>query len=378
MKTLQMFAVVTPGLEPVCARELQALGLERVQVEPGGVAFEGGLGELYLANLMLRSASRVLVRLGRFGCRDFPTLYKRALRLPWGAFVRPGTALSVRTSCHASRLIHTQRIAETIAAAACHSLGLAREEMEKGSFSQLLVVRLEEDEALLSLDSSGELLHRRGWRTAQLEAPLRESLAAGILQLLGWDGTVPLLDPMCGSGTFPIEAAWLAMRFAPGERRDFAFMRWPHFRPGLWQVLLDEAKSRRRPLSVPISGMDRALSAIAVAKENAHRAGVEDAVYFACGELSALEPETARGFLIANPPYGKRLGRGVDLVRSYRALGRALKGAFAGWEGAFLCPDPALARETGLKLEKVALLAHGGLNVALLKVLRQKNMRIPA
>ena len=374
MKTLQMFAVVTPGLETVCARELQALGLERVQMEPGGVAFEGGLRELYLANLMLRSASRVLVRLGRFGCRDFPTLYKRALRLPWGAFVRPEAGLSMRVSCHASRLNHTERIAGTIVAAARHSLGVTDDGNTADMFSQLVVARLEEDEILLSVDSSGELLHRRGWRTAQLEAPLRESLAAGILQLLGWDGTVPLLDPMCGSGTFPIEAAWLAMRFAPGERRDFAFMRWPHFRPGLWQVLLDEAKTRRRPLSVPISGMDRAPSAIAVAKENAHRAGVGDAVHFACVELSALKPETARGFLIANPPYGKRLGRGGDLVRSYRALGRALKGAFAGWEGAFLCPDLALARETGLKLEKVALLAHGGLNVALLKVLREKNM----
>ncbi|MBR5997673.1 MAG: class I SAM-dependent RNA methyltransferase [Deltaproteobacteria bacterium] len=370
MKTLQMFAVVTPGLETVCARELRELGLEQVQPEPGGVAFEGGLRELYLANLMLRSASRVLVRLGRFHCRDFPALYNKALRLPWGAFVRPETGLSVRVSCHASRLNHTERIAGTIVAAARHSLGLTDDGNTADMFSQLVVARLEEDEVLLSVDSSGELLHRRGWRTAQLKAPLRESLAAGILLLLGWDGSVPLLDPMCGSGTFPVEAAWLAMRRAPGEGRTFAFMRWPHFRPGLWQVLERETQTRQQTVSVPLWGWDRDPSAIAVARENAVRAGVSEAVHFSCGALETLEPESRHGLLIANPPYGKRLGEGGDSIKAYRALGTALKDAFSGWEGAFLCPDPALARATGLKTKTVALLAHGGLNVALLKVLR--------
>ncbi|NLC71209.1 MAG: class I SAM-dependent RNA methyltransferase [Desulfuromonadaceae bacterium] len=364
MKTdYQLFAVTTPGLEEVCAAELRALGCAEVRPEPGGVGFRGQFRELYLANLTLRTASRVLVRIGRVRCRDFPALFQKTLRLPWGRFIRPGAPLLVRASSHASRLVHTGRIAETVTAAVGHCLGSPP--LDPVLAEQLVVARFEDDECLLSVDSSGELLHRRGYRTENLQAPLRETLAAGILMVLGWNGKSSLLDPMCGSGTIPIEAALLAANRAPGKDRRFAFMNWPHYRPGLWQALVKELTGRETPVSMVIHGSDIDSAALDMATANARRAGVSEFIRFDRKPMEVLSPPVSPGLLLCNPPYGKRLAKEENLGPLYRRLGDLLRGPCAAWQGAFLCPEPGLARATGLPLKEMAILAHGGLKVGL-------------
>ncbi len=358
-----LFAVVPPGLEGVCAEELAGLGLAPLQVLPGGVEFHGGLRELYLANLWLRSASRVLVRLGEVRSRDFPDFYRKLVRLPWGRFLKAATAVQVRASSRGSRLLHTGRIAETIEAAINRALG--REAAPAGEGAQLVLARFEGDVCELSIDSSGELLHRRGYREETAHAPLRENLAAGILQLLGWDGSTPLVDPMCGSGTFVIEAALLAANRPPGIERTFAFMHWPRYRPGLWQALRLEAEQVRRPVAVPLLGSDRDPRALAAARRNAERAGVDAGVRFECVELARLQAPAPAGLLLANPPYGARLEAGSDLGPLYRTLGQALRGPFAGWRGALLCPADAPLAATGCVPTPLAQLHNGGLPVTL-------------
>ena len=230
-----LFAITAPGLEALCAGELTALGLANRPV-PGGVEFHGGLREIYLANLWLRTATRVVVRLDSFRCRSFPDLFQRTRRLPWGQFLRTQTRVEVSASSRGSRLFHTDRIADTVREAIGHDSAVSL-----APCTQRLLVRFEDDICQLSVDSSGELLHRRGYRQDAAPAPLRETLAAAMLLLAGWDGRERLLDPLCGSGTLPIEAALLAGRRPPGAQRTFAFMDWPGYRPGLWQALQVEA-----------------------------------------------------------------------------------------------------------------------------------------
>ncbi len=360
----QLFAVAAPGLENVCAGELAALGCSGVRVLPGGVEFSGGLREIYMANLWLRTASRILIRLEAFHCRDFPMLYRKALRLPWGRFIKLGTRLRVRASSRGSRLNHTGRIATTLLESVDRVLGRAAPP-ENGP-EQLLIARFEDDWCHLSVDSSGELLHRRGYREDIGPAPLRETLAAGVLLLLGWEGTTPLVDPMCGSGTFPIEAALLASHRPPGAGRVFSFMNWPRYRPGLWQSLLAEAVRGEKDSVPAILGSDRDEKVLEAARCNAVRAGVAGMVAFRQQDVSTQSATEGSGLVLCNPPFGARLGRSDDLGSLYRLLGHVYRNSFAGWRGALLCPDPRLAAATGLPLRKVAELNSGGIKVALM------------
>lgn len=359
----RLFAIVPPGLESICAGELQALDLAGVEVVAGGVEFSGGLRELYLANLWLRSASRVVVRLGSLRSRDFPDFYRKLVRLPWGRFLRADSGVQVRATSHGSRLMHSGRIAETVEAAINRALG--REATPQSGPAQLVLVRFEADLCQVSIDSSGELLHRRGYREETAQAPLRETLAAALLLQLQWDGSTPLVDPMCGSGTFVIEAALLARKLPPGRARRFAFMNWPRYRPGLWQALLLEAGRQARPLTVAIVGADRDPRAVAAARRNAERAGVADDVRLECVELARLRAPAGCGLMLANPPYGARLESGSDLAPLYREFGQAWRGAFAGWRAALLCPAEAPLAKTGFALRPLALLHNGGLAVTL-------------
>ncbi len=355
----ECFAVTAPGLEEVCAKESALLGLEEVRIAPGGVAFRGDLRALYRANLWLRTAGRVVVRLGELGCRDFPDLHKKALRLPWGRFIRPGTALRVRAMSRRSRLVHTGRIEETVADAAARALGAQALQGE-----QLVLVRMEDDRCVISIDSSGELLHRRGYRLHGGAAPLRETLAAGLLGLLQWQGEAPLLDPMCGSGTIAVEGALLARRMAPGRHRSFAFMQWPGWRPGLWEALQAEADRAVRSAAQRIVASDGAPAVLHEARRNAERAGVGAQIDFHCRDLADVVPGGEGGLVLCNPPYGERLGAAQDLRPLFRTLG-GLGRRFGGWQVAFLAPDEAPARATGLPVIPVARLSNGGIGVTL-------------
>lgn len=359
----ELFAITAPGLEAVCARELTALALADVRPVAGGVDFTGELRDIYRANLCLRTAARIVVRFGSFRCRDFPELYRQALRLPWGRFVRPGTRVKLRVSSRRSRLQHTGRIAETVGEALERALGHPIATADGPE--QLVLVRFEDDVCLLSVDSSGELLHRRGYREETAHAPMRETLAAGLLLLLEWDSSTPLLDPLCGSGTLPIEAALMADKRAPGSHRAFAFMDWPRYRPGLWQALLLEASRSEQAGCTKIHGADRDAAALAAARRNAERAGVEGRIDFNLRELACTPAAADGGLLVCNPPYGQRLGRDEDLRPLFQTIGEVSRHSLPRWRVAILSPADYLAKATGLPLHPLAALNNGGIPVTL-------------
>ena len=364
MKTVthNYFAVTTPGLESVCAAELLQLGIESDETR-GGVGFSGGLRELYLANLWLRSVNRVLVRLGTVTARDFPALYQRLVRLPWGRFIKPGTRCDVRAVSFQSRLSHTGRIAEVCQQAISKALGTGTGSDER---TQLVLLRFHDNRAEISVDSSGDHLHRRGYRQARSAAPLRENLAAAALLACDYDGSMPLIDMMTGSGTFAIEAGLIAARKPPGANREFSFMMWPKYRPRLWQQLLDGArKGERRDGYASICGVDSNPKAIVAARANLSRAGLESTIDIRSGRLQELVPMAETGLLIGNPPYGARLGRHAALPQFYRDIEYVCGTTFAGWKCALVCPEAVAEKMTGLRLNPLLGFSHGGIRVLL-------------
>lgn len=370
---LACFAACTVGLESIVARELSALAagraLEVLGAEPGGVEFQADLAALYDANLRLRAASRILVRVGSFHASAFHELERRARRLPWEAFLSPGAAVSTAVTSKKSRLYHQDGVAERLLAAAGERVtGLRAAKQPADEDSRLLVVRVFRDQVTVSADSSGELLHRRGYRLATAKAPLRETLAAAMLLASGWDGSGPLVDPMCGSGTLPIEAALLARRIPPGLHRRFGFQTWPGYDPPLWErrraAAMDDVLSRA---PAPIVGSDRDEGAVGAARENAERAGVGGDIVFRRATISAFEPPAPSGLLITNPPYGRRIGERARLRNLFAQLGNVVRRRAPGWSVAFLSAHAELARQTGLPLESVLETLNGGIRVRLLQ-----------
>ena len=313
------YIIASPGLEKTCAAELTALEITPLEIETGGIACAGRLRELYLASLWLRTASRILVRFAECRSRDFPDLYRKTQRLPWGRFIRPETPVAFRVTCHGSRLNHTTRVAETLESAVNQALGRTTNPI--GREPQLVMVRIVDDFVTISIDSSGELLHRRGYRKSVTSAPLRETLAAGILMLLGWESHEPLVDPMCGSGSFLLEGALLARRQAPGLNRRFAFMVWPGYRQGLWTLLCDEAQRLQIGCEGSITGYDTDSDAVKIAQDNCERSGNSGQVSITRLSLADQPVHDGHGLVVCNPPYGKRLSLDSDPKACYRGIG---------------------------------------------------------
>jgi putative N6-adenine-specific DNA methylase len=383
----QFFAVCTPGLEPFMAQELSQLGLRpnrspspseylsaanELIDEAGGIELQGSLTDIYRANLYLKTASRVSIRLGGFYADTFSDLGRRAKRLPWESFLKPGRAVSLRVSCHKSRLFHSDAVAERIRESIGDRLGQIPpvQNFEAGGeedLPQLILVRLVENRCSIHLDSSGPLLYRRGYRLATGKAPLRETLAAGILLASGWDGSSPLLDPFCGSGTIAIEAARLARKIPPGLERRFAFMDWPNFMPPVWEKLSAEARNNVLSSNPIIVASDRDGGAIRAARANSERAGVAETVEFSCRGFSSIDPPIGPGWVVTNPPYGVRLKTSRDLRNLYVQFGKVLRGKCPGWRAAMLCNSARLWRATGLEFTSGIPLRNGGLKVMLMR-----------
>jgi putative N6-adenine-specific DNA methylase len=380
------FAVCAPGLEPFTARELKNLGLQitsstssrdalegRGKVEEvGGVECRGSLTDLYRANLHLRTASRVLLHLGSFFADTFSDLMRRAKRLDWQSYLNPESPVALRVTCHKSRLFHsaavTERVMESIGSRLGQIPATKKFEGEKESDPpQLIIVRLVENRCTLSLDSSGALLSRRGYRLATAKAPLRETLAAGILMASGWDLKSPLVDPFCGAGTIPIEAALMARKIAPGLNRHFAFMDWPNFDSETWERLKALSREGEAKSLPPVVGSDRDAGAIRAAGENAERAGVADSIIFSCKAISALDPPPGPGWVVTNPPHGVRLKSRPDLRTLYIRLGRVLRARCPGWNAAVLCADDSLLKLTDINFDRWFPMRSGGLRVTLAK-----------
>ncbi len=371
----EAFAVTAPGLEPVCAAELRGLDI-RGKAEDGGVAWRGPIGSIARANLWLRTASRVLVRVAEFRATAFFELELHARRIPWDRFVAPGTTVELRVTCRKSKLYHSDAVAQRIAEAVTRvvpSVRIAKARSESDddealdtSDRQLFVVRFLRDMCTISVDSSGPLLHLRGYRQQLAKAPLRETLAAAILLGSGWAGDVPLIDPMCGSGTIPIEGARLARCIAPGRDRNFAFLQWPEVDRKMWERLLDDARSGELPASpVEIVGADRDAGAISAARANAERAGVADDIDFRVQPISALGHASTPGLIAVNPPYGVRIGESGPLRNLYAQLGNVARKQRAGWSLAMLSADRQLEQQTRLAFEEKLRTRNGGIPVRL-------------
>jgi putative N6-adenine-specific DNA methylase len=364
------FAVTAPGLEPFTALELSRLFSNIAPApESGGVTFKGGLPELYRANLHLRTASRILARLGMpFLARDFTELEQKSARLPWERFIAPGQPVVLRVTCHKSKLYHSEAVAGHVLNAIAEHMGRPSSRLkpddETGDPPQLVVVRLADDRCTVSVDSTGELLHRRGYRLASAKAPLRETLAAAIVMASGWDRQSPLLDPFCGSGTIPIEAALMALGVPPGIKRRFAFMDWPGFDKTLWQAIQGQSSVVHGPPPSMLAS-DRDAGAIKMAQENAARAGVDGFIEFSCRAVSSIEPPPVLGWVVTNPPYGRRVSEGRDLRNLYAQLGNVLREKCPGWQAAILCSDPALLGQMRLGLDTTLEFFNGGLQVRL-------------
>jgi putative N6-adenine-specific DNA methylase len=370
----RLFVATTPGLELALEQEVRRLPLGCWRV-PGGVEVQGPPGLHRTLNLRLRTASRVLLRLSAFEAKDASALDRGLRQLRLADYHRPGQGeLQLQVHARGSRLGHEGRLRQMAALA----LGVAAAdepgpEDEDPGQALRLQLRLEQDMCTVSVDTSGALLYRRGYRQEVSRAPLRETLAAGMLELAGFRGDEPLWDPMCGSGTLLVEAAHIALNRAPGLDRSFAFERFACHDVAAWEAQKAQARAgqRERPVA-PLWGSDLNAGALGTARRNARRAGVQEHLVLERQDVTRPQspPTAPSGLLITNPPYGIRVGQKEALEPLLRALGALLRERLPGWRGAILVPQPASQTALGLELDDAFELQNGGIRCQLLVTAR--------
>ncbi len=364
------FATVAKGLEEVLAAELRGLGIEPERVDSGGVLFQGDLAACYRANLWLRTANRVLMQLAEFPCAGQDELYAGVREVPWQQILTPEMTIAVDATVRDSALTHSHYVAlktkDAIVDTIRDHTG-RRPSVDAKSPSLRVNVHLARNLCTLSLDTSGDPLDRRGYRLDRTSAPLRETLAAGLVLLTGWDGNAPLVDPMCGSGTILIEGAMVAARLAPGLLRErFGFMGWREFDEPLWKRMVAEARQAvRRPEAPLIFGSDRSWDALRTSEKNLARSGVEELVQVRRAEVGEVEPPAASGVILVNPPYGERLGQEEDLAALYKRLGDIFKQRWKGYTAFLFTADRELAKRVGLRPSRRLVLWNGPLECRL-------------
>jgi putative N6-adenine-specific DNA methylase len=350
---VKLFATCARGLEPALVSELTALGATDVRRGRGGVHFAGDLPLLYRANLHLRTAVRVLRPVLEADVHSPEQLYAAVRTVDWSRYLSPDHTLAVDCNVRDSRLTHSHYAALKTKDAICDQfvdeVG-RRPSVDTESPMVPLNLHVHRDHAILSLDSSGTTLHKRGYRPIQVKAPLNEALAAGLVLLTGWDPSTAFADPMCGSGTLPIEAAWLALRRPPGlTRRRFGFHGWLDFDPVLFADVRDAARDGvLRSLPVAIVGSDLRADAIAFAESNARAAGIGNLLHFERRDLRDFRvPDGLPGVVLMNPPYGERLGEGDDLPALYRRIGEVIGRLPRGWRAFVFTGGPEFAARVG-------------------------------
>ena len=368
------FATCAPGVEPVLHAEVKELRLGKIEQQVGGVRFDGALRDAWRANLHLRTAIRVLLRVARFAAEDGEALYRGAREVDWSAFLTSRSTFLVSAQASRSRLDHTlfveQRVKDAIADHFRESEG-ARPSVDRESPDVRVHAHLHSDRCTLSIDTSGESLHKRGWRRYQGRAPLAETTAAAMVLLSGWDRRSPLIDPFCGSGTILIEAALIASGTPPGAYRErFGFERLPGHDARAWEAMREEArKPRDLPPKLVLRGIDLDPSAIDGARRNAEAAGLGGRIDLAAGEAGSLELKPGwNAWIVTNPPYGERVGSERQLRSLYRRFGELLRARAGGCRLALLSGNPRLVRELGLEPRRATRMYNGSIECELIEL----------
>ena len=369
---LQYFATCPRGLEALLSEELKAQQARNVQVTDGGVSFMGDLAVCYRANLHSRLATRILMQVGRGKYATEDDLYQAAYKLNWPNLFDVKHDFMVKVTGVKCPLKSLEFATLRIKDAVCDKFRLAvnsRPYIDTKTPAVRIHAYLTVDSYTYYVDSSGAALYQRGNRKASIEAPLRENLAAGILQLSGWQVGQPLLDPMCGSGTFLLEAAMMALNIAPGLKRDFGFEKLKNFESDTWKKIKHAAVKAAKPTTFQqLYGSDMDIRAVRVAKQNLEEAGMIEAVKLAVTNITELSPPAASGVLIANPPYGVRIGEDEELALLYPKMGEVLKRQFAGWNTYFLTNDLRMPKLMRLTPSKRTPLFNGPLECRLFEI----------
>jgi putative N6-adenine-specific DNA methylase len=363
------FATCARGLEPILARELTALDASAIEPGRGGVTFSGEGELLYRACLYLRTAVRILRPVHEFDVHSPDELYEAVRAVNWTEWMTPDHTLAVDCNVRDSHLTHSQYAARRVKDAICDQF---RERIGRRPSVDTerpmigLNLHISRNHAILSLDSSWDSLHKRGYRPIQTIAPINEALAAGLLLSTGWDGSTPLVDPLCGSGTFAIEAAWLALNRPPGlTRKWFAFQGWLDFDRPLWHAIRDDARRAvRKDLSAPVVGSDVRQDALDLARMNARAAAVGHLLTFQKLDVREARPppRAEPGTWICNPPYGERLGEEEELIGLYRRIGEVAAEHWRGWRVFVFTSNTSLAKKIGLKVVRKAPFFNGSLD----------------
>jgi len=366
------FATCARGLEPILANELESLGAANVDTGRGGVNFSGDHAVLYKANLWLRTAVRVLQPI--LECNVFSTdeLYDAVRTIRWDEFMTVDHTLAVDCNVRDSAITHSQYAARRVKDAICDQFrdrtGL-RPSVDAERPAIGLNLHISRNRMILSLDSSWDSLHKRGYRPIQTRAPLNEALAAGLLMHLGYDGSEPLADWMCGSGTFLIEGLWIAQNRPPGlTRKWFSFFGRPDFDRALWAAIRDDARQGLiAKVEFPPTGSDMREDAVHFARENAAAAGVGNILQIEKNELGGAHPGFAEkpGLMICNPPYGERLGEEEELIPLYRRMGQKFAENWPGWRLAVFTSNNMLAKQIRLPVVRWSPFYNGGLECRL-------------
>ena len=362
-----MLAKTFKGLEQVLAKELIELGANNVQIERRAVSFTGDLRMLYTANFCLRTASRVLVPIATFKAKKTDDIYEQVKALNWAEYMTPKTTFQIDATVYSDLFRHSQFITYRVKDAIVDywmEHGGVRPSVQLPNPDIYLNIHIAGDSVTLSLDSSGESLHKRGYRVANTQAPINEALAAGMLLLAGWQGQGDFYDPMCGSGTLLIEAALIARNIAPGiYRKGFAFEKWANFDTDLFEDIYSD-DSRERDFQHKIYGSDAGFYAVQAATKNIESANLQrdiEVKQIRVQELRLAERDTEGALVMINPPYGERLAQDKDVLRLYQDMGTTLKHQFNGATAWIISSNEEALKCIGLRPAKRVRLMNGDL-----------------
>jgi len=379
-KIRSFFVSTLPGIEQLCFDELLSLGISMAGATPmkGGVEFRDRVHNCYLANLKLRTANRILMRIEIFRATNFRQLGKILTGLPWELYLHKDAACAVNVTSRHSRLFHKDAIADKVKESMAERWSLTNRYLENkqeiSRFPQQIFVRAFNDRFTISIDSSGDLLHKRGLKIHGGKAPIRETIAAAILAEAGYHGNEPLLDPMCGTGTFSLEGAMIANHVPAGWYRNFAFMGWPCFRPSRWEYIRREAEKSIKRINKPIifaSDKDQniCLKLEKVIRENNLSGTISvlrrDFFDLQPSDIKRLTKTERNGLVTINPPYGLRLGSKDNSEKTFIKICQKLKKDFKGWKIALIAPSRDLVKKVPFTVAAHDLF-HGGLNLTFL------------